>query len=74
MSKIPGLTGTKLIKALAKQGFTVVRIKGSHHFLKSLDGRITTIPVHRGETIGVGLLSKILRDIELSRDELLNLL
>jgi predicted RNA binding protein YcfA (HicA-like mRNA interferase family) len=28
------------------------------------------VPVHRGETIGCGLLARILRDCELSRDEL----
>jgi hypothetical protein len=30
--------------------------------------------VHRGETLGAGLLSKIARDLELSRDELIDLL
>jgi predicted RNA binding protein YcfA (HicA-like mRNA interferase family) len=74
MSKIPGLTGAKLIKALKKIGFEDVRTKGSHHFLKHIDGRMTTVPVHRGETIGVGLLRKIMRDVELSRDDLINLL
>jgi hypothetical protein len=30
-------------------------------------------PVHAGETIGPGLMSKILRESELSRDELIEL-
>jgi hypothetical protein len=34
----------------------------------------TVIPVHSGETIGPGLLSKILRDCEMSADELDSLL
>ena len=74
MSKIPGLTGAKLIKALKKTGFEDIRTKGSHHFLKHIYGRMTTVPVHRGETIGVGLLRKIMRDDDLSGDELIDLL
>ena len=51
-------------------GFAVIRIRGSHHYLRHADGRATVVPVHRGETIGRGLLSKILRDAEISREQL----
>jgi len=33
MAKFPRLTGQKVIAALKKGGFEVLRIKGSHHFL-----------------------------------------
>jgi predicted RNA binding protein YcfA (HicA-like mRNA interferase family) len=33
-----------------------------------------TIPVHGKETLGPGILLKILRDIDLTRDDLLKLL
>ena len=62
--------GKDLVSALERAGFEVTRTKGSHHFLRHPDGRATTVPVHAGETIGPGLLSKILRDTKLSRDEL----
>jgi predicted RNA binding protein YcfA (HicA-like mRNA interferase family) len=62
------------VRALEKSAFEVVRIKGSHHFLQHPDGRATVVPVHAGETIGPGLMSKILRDTELSRDEFIELL
>ena len=42
--------------------------------MQHLDGRVVTIPVHLGQDIGRGLLRKILRDAELTRDELLELL
>ena len=74
MSGYPVCKGTRLIKALQKAGFEVIRIKGSHHFLKHPDTRSTVVPVHRGETIGPGLLNKILRDCEMTRQDLLNLL
>lgn len=70
MTTFPSLTGTQLIKALRKLGFEVIRVKGSHHFLQHPDGRGTVVPVHRGETIGRGLLAQILRDCDLSRPEL----
>ncbi len=74
MTVLPTVTGKELVAALKKAGFTVVRVKGSHHFLRHIDSRTTVVPVHAGETIGPGLLSKILRDCELSRDELGRLL
>lgn len=74
MTKLPRVKGQELIAALRKVGFEVVRIKESHHFLRHADGRCTVVPVHRGETIGPGLMSKILHDCEISRDELVPLL
>ena len=63
-----------MIAALCKAGFEVVRVRGSHHFLVHNDGRRTVIPVHSGETIGPGLLAQILRDCQLTREELRTLL
>jgi len=74
MNKLPALTGRQLIDALSTAGFGVIRTKGSHYFLRHPDGRTTVIPVHSGETIGPGLLSKILRDCQMSREELQTLL
>jgi predicted RNA binding protein YcfA (HicA-like mRNA interferase family) len=70
MSTFPAIKGYQLIKALRRLGFDVIRIKGSHHFLQHPDGRCTVVPVHRGETIGRGLLAQILRDCDISRDDL----
>jgi predicted RNA binding protein YcfA (HicA-like mRNA interferase family) len=70
MSPFPSVSGTQLIRALRKLGFEEIRIKGSHHFLRHPDGRCTVVPAHRGETIGRGLLAQILRDCDLSQEEL----
>ncbi len=74
MTRLPRITGKDLIRALERAGFEVVRVKGSHHRLHRPDGRRTTVPVHAGETIGPGLLGKILKDAELTREELISLL
>jgi predicted RNA binding protein YcfA (HicA-like mRNA interferase family) len=74
MSKLPRVDGRRLIKALQEAGFEVVRIRGSHHFLRHADGRATVVPVHAGEHIGVGLVAQILRDCDMTRDQLAKLL
>jgi len=74
MRKLPRLTGKDLIAALRKVGFEVIRVRGSHHFLRHSDGRATVVPAHSGETLGPGLLNKILHDCELSVDEFVALL
>jgi predicted RNA binding protein YcfA (HicA-like mRNA interferase family) len=53
-----------------RAGFDVIRTKGIHHVLRHQDGRCTVVPVHAGETIGPGLLTKILRDTEVEAKDL----
>jgi predicted RNA binding protein YcfA (HicA-like mRNA interferase family) len=74
VTSYPGVRGKELLAALRRAGFEVIRTKGSHHFVRHLDGRSTVVPVHAGETLGPGLLASILRDVKLSRDELQRLL
>ena len=69
MTKIPRLTGKEIVSALRKAEFEVIRIKGSHHFMRHQDGRTTVIPVHKGETIGPGLIGKVLHDCEMTIEE-----
>ncbi len=74
MSRLPSLTGEDVVRALCTDSFVVVRQRGSHVFLRHDDGRGAVVPVHKGESIGRGLMSKILRDADLTRDEFLKLL
>lgn len=62
MAGLPVISGKELIKVLEKQGFDVIRIKGSHHRMKHQDGRVTTVPVHKNEDLPKGLLRKIIRE------------
>lgn len=70
MNMTPSWTGTEMIRLLRRFGFVVVRIKGSHHFVRHPDGRATVVPVHKGETLGKGLLGQILNDCQLAREDL----
>ena len=74
MTKLPRVDGHVIIAALARARFEVVRINGSQHMLRHSDGRVTTVPVHGTEVIGPGLLSKILRDCDLTREAFIDLL
>ena len=70
MPRTPRLKGKELIRLLEEKGFVVQRIRGSHHSLRHADGRYTVVPVHAGETIGPGLLLKILKDVDLKKEDL----
>ena len=68
MAKLPRVTGKTMVAFLKKQGFTVVRVRGSHHVLQQGDLR-TTVPVHGNRDLKTGTLRKILRDIDLTPRE-----
>lgn len=74
MTKLPRITGNQAIKVLEKIDFKIIRQKGSHVRLKHEDGRVVTIPVHSGKIIGKGLLTKIIRDAEITKEEFIKLL
>ncbi|MBO8183250.1 MAG: type II toxin-antitoxin system HicA family toxin [Archaeoglobus sp.] len=63
-----------MIKALSKLGFQIVRQKGSHVIMKHPDGRVTVIPVHKGEELGRGILREIIKDAKVNKEEFLKLL
>ena len=69
MPRLPRLRGREVIASLRRAGFVVLRIRGSHHFMQHPDGRRTVVPVHAGEIIGPGLLSKILKDVEMEIED-----
>ncbi|MEM7773591.1 MAG: type II toxin-antitoxin system HicA family toxin [Cyanobacteria bacterium P01_E01_bin.6] len=74
MAKLPSVTGQKLISALEKIDFVVAQQKVSHICMRHPDGRVVTIPVHARKIIGKGLLLKILRDVDLTKSDLIELL
>ncbi len=72
--RLPRVSGAEVVVALRRAGFEVVRSRGSHRFLRRQDGRATVVPVHSGETLGPGLLTRILRDVDLTSERLTELL
>jgi predicted RNA binding protein YcfA (HicA-like mRNA interferase family) len=41
--------------------------------LKDNKGTLVTVPVHSGKVVSIGVLNKILRDAEISREEYIEL-
>ena len=68
MAKLPRPTGKEMVRFLEQQGFTVVRVRGSHYFLEQADRR-TSVPVHGHRALKMGTLRSILRDIGMSPAE-----
>jgi predicted RNA binding protein YcfA (HicA-like mRNA interferase family) len=57
-----------MLRFLQKQGFVLVWVRGSHHFMQRGELR-TTVPVHGYQTMKIGTLRSILRDVDLSPTE-----
>jgi len=72
MAGLPVISGESCVAALAKLGYRRVRQKGSHLRL-ACEGRApVTVPLH--PTLDRGTLRSILRAIDLSVDDFLELL
>jgi len=74
MAPVPALPGGRLVKALENAGFTVARVKGSHHVMRHPDGRTVTVPVHAGRDMPKGTVRNILAITGLTPDDLQKLL
>jgi predicted RNA binding protein YcfA (HicA-like mRNA interferase family) len=71
LSKLPLLSWQKVVKALSKTGFQIVRQKGSHLILVR-DDKIVPVPKH--EEIKRGLLLEIIAEAGLTKEQFLELL
>ncbi len=70
---IPAIPGVKVVRALERAGFMVVRISGSHRVMRHPDGR-TVVPVHAGRDIAKGTLRNILAIIGMDAEQFRKLL
>lgn len=69
--KPPVLKPREVIALLERLGFREVRQRGSHKQFRHPDGRVTTVPVHKGRDISPTLLRQIAHDVHLTVEELL---
>ena len=61
------ISGREICRLLAEAGWTLKRIKGSHHiFGKSGERKIITVPIHGNKDLKPGLASAIARDANLN--------
>ena len=73
--KLPRITAMELLRALKRDGWEQVRQSGSHVILKHADkGRHVTVPKHATVTIKPKTLETILKQAELTANQLRELL
>jgi predicted RNA binding protein YcfA (HicA-like mRNA interferase family) len=65
------ISGKKLCKVVENLGWELKRIKGSHHIYSLPDSvKILVIPVHGNRDLPPGTLKGILKDANLTEDDL----
>jgi predicted RNA binding protein YcfA (HicA-like mRNA interferase family) len=64
------MTSKEVICSLERRGFNLSTSSGSHYIYKNVEGKRVTVPVHAGKTIHMKVLRNILRDMEMTVDEL----
>jgi len=74
MNRLPSLKPRQVVAALAKCGFTIIRITGSHYQLfNERTRRHTTVP-HHNRDLPRGTVAAIIQQAGLTRDEFLRLM
>ena len=74
MPKLPAITPQKLARALEKAGFELMRIKGSHHYYYNPGTeKIAVVPFHSRD-LRKGTLHAILKDVDMSIEDLQDLI
>lgn len=68
MAKLPSVSRKKLIRALGKLGFVVIRQKGSHVILQR-ESNLLTVPLH--DPIKKSTLNAIMKQADVSLEELM---
>jgi len=71
-TQLPAISGEQLVRALGRVGWAIRRQEGSHIRLTRSGSAPITVPRHR--TLKRGTLAAILRQAEMSADELRMLL
>ena len=71
MPKLPVLSANKVVKALKRAGFNIVRQSGSHIHLWHHERRIlVTVPNHK--ELAKGTLNAIIKQSKMDREEFLS--
>ena len=65
MAKLPRVTGQEMVRFLQREGFELLRVRGSHHYLAKGETH-TSVPVHGKRPLKIGTLRSILRDIQMT--------
>ena len=71
---LPRITADQAIRVALHCGFVKVRQSGSHKIFRNPQGVRLTIPDHKGAILHPKLVKALLRDLNLSPDQFLDLM
>lgn len=74
MPPVPRVSGREAIRAFQRAGWTVHRVRGSHHVLKGPTGRRVSVPVHANRTLPVGTIDAIIDEADLTVEQFIAML
>ena len=65
------VTGRELVRALERNGWSLLRVRGSHHIYGKTGSRVRlSVPVHANRPLKRGLLSHLLKMAGLTEKDL----
>jgi predicted RNA binding protein YcfA (HicA-like mRNA interferase family) len=65
------VSGSQLAKAIQRRGWSLARIKGSHHvFIKLGRRERIVIPVHGNQPLKLGLLRSLMKIAHIAEDDI----
>ncbi len=75
MCSLPSITGKQALAAFSQAGFSVVRIKGSHHIMKKPGHKfLLSVPVHGSSPLKKGTLRGLVTGAGLTVKDFVDLL
>ena len=70
MPKLPRITARQMATVLEKLGFSPTRQSGSHQIFRNAAGRRATVPFHAAKILHPKVLKSIMRDADLTVEDL----
>jgi predicted RNA binding protein YcfA (HicA-like mRNA interferase family) len=65
------ISGKDFAKLLEKSGWSLLRVQGSHHIYGKIGSDVRlSVPVHKNQSLKIGLLKHLLKLAEISENEL----
>lgn len=74
MPSLPVVHGREAVRAFENAGFSVVRVRGSHHIMKKpAHPVLLSVPVHGNRPIAPGTLRNLITDAGLTIEQFVDL-
>ena len=65
------ISGKEFGRALQRHGWTLLRVQGSHHIYGKTGSNVRlSVPIHKNETLKLGLLRHLMKIAGLTEDDL----